>query len=185
MGEEAVESLRFGVLLTFLSATLLVGILAFLIARSYSGKFFDSAAEQQSEMEVVGLLSLSQTSSKDMPVASLFTIVAREWRGISSISVLDKNGDLIVRGIPGKWEVSSGELCNTRADGFSFVSTADTIMSLKTSAGDMISYVSGPEQILYAKAPDVRSDMLEGRAYVTVLKDEATKTFHIEVRRMQ
>lgn len=166
MDREIAESARMAVVLVVVSAILFIGVLAFMLARRHGGEYFDAVSEQHRRISVIGLATLNTSESQDMPTASLYTILAREWRSVASVTITDYAGNTITTGTPGsgQWELTPG---------------------LVNSSSASVTKASGPEHVLYAKAPNTRSDRIEGRVYVTVMQDPVTFAYHVIAKRLQ
>ena len=178
MERETVEGLRLGTSLILISAVLTVGLLVFWYARTYSNLFFEDAAQQNIAMKTVGLSGLEVAGETDMPLASLYSILSREWRAVSEIRVFDKDGGHIVTASAqgDKWallDVDGNPITLTNVAG------ADGTGTLQ------INKLSGPEQVLYAMEGRRYSNRLSGRGYVTVTQIESTMTYSILVRLQQ
>lgn len=178
MERETVEGLRLGTTLIFISAVLVVGLLVFWYARTYSNLFFEDAAQQNIAMKTAELSGLEVAGETDMPLASLYSILSREWRAVSEIRVFDKDGGHIVTASAqgDKWallDVDGNPITLTKVAG------ADVTGTLQ------INKLSGPEQVLYAMEGRRYSNRLSGRGYVTVTQIESTMTYSILVRLQQ
>jgi len=178
MERETVEGLRLGTTLIFISAVLVVGLLVFWYARTYSNVFFEDAAQQNIAMKTAELSGLEVAGETDMPLASLYSILSREWRAVSEIRVFDKDGGHIVTASAqgDKWallDVDGNPITLTNVAG------ADGTGTLQ------INKLSGPEQVLYAMEGRRYSNRLSGRGYVTVTQIESTMTYSILVRLQQ
>lgn len=178
MERETVEGLRLGTTLIFISAVLVVGLLVFWYARTYSNLFFEDAAQQNIAMKTAELSGLEVAGETDMPLASLYSILSREWRAVSEIRVFDKDGGHIVTASAqgDKWallDVDGNPITLTKVAG------ADGTGTLQ------INKLSGPEQVLYAMEGRRYSNRLSGRGYVTVTQIESTMTYSILVRLQQ
>ena len=178
MERETAEGLRLGTTLIFISAVLVVGLLVFWYARTYSNVFFEDAAQQNIAMKTAELSGLEVAGETDMPLASLYSILSREWRAVSEIRVFDKDGGHIVTASAqgDKWallDVDGNPITLTKVAG------ADGTGTLQ------INKLSGPEQVLYAMEGRRYSNRLSGRGYVTVTLIESTMTYSILVRLQQ
>jgi len=178
MERETVEGLRLGTTLIFISAVLVVGLLVFWYARTYSNLFFEDAAQQNIAMKTAELSGLEVAGETDMPLASLYSILSREWRAVSEIRVFDKDGGHIVTASAqgDKWallDIDGNPITLTKVVG------ADVTGTLQ------INKLSGPEQVLYAMEGRRYSNRLSGRGYVTVTQIESTMTYSILVRLQQ
>lgn len=178
MERETAEGLRLGTTLIFISAVLVVGLLVFWYARTYSNLFFEDAAQQNIAMKTAELRGLEIAGETDMPLASLYSILSREWRAVSEIRVYDKDdGHIVTASAQGdKWallDVDGNPITLTKVAG------ADVTGTLQ------INKLSGPEQVLYAMEGRRYSNRLSGRGYVTVTQIESTMTYSILVRLQQ
>lgn len=165
LDREAVEGLRLGTVLMIVAATLTLGLLVFWFARLYAGEFYNDAASETVTMQTLGLDSLSVSGISDLPVASVYTIVAREWRAVYAVTVVNKAGAVITSGV---------------TDGRVFNLTVPV-----TKAGVSITKLTTPEQLLYITEGGVYSSRISGRAYVTVTQDSNTKAYTIELKLQQ
>jgi hypothetical protein len=198
MEKELSESLNFGVMLAFTAITLLVAVLSYYIARSAGGEFFDGEAVRGHAISVVGLSGLSFTPGKEMPTASLYAMVAREWRNVLSVTVIERGTDmlgediLIVKGVPGPSGWILGDACtvNNVTGGFNCAVGAASscgqpcFRPLTDSFGTLYEVVSGPEQVLFAQTGRLRGQVLTGRVVVDVEHCTATLGFHVVARRL-
>lgn len=178
MERETAEGLRLGTTLMFISAVLVVGLLVFWYARTYSNLFFEDAAQQNIAMKTVELSGLEVAGETDMPLASLYSILSREWRAVSEIRVFDKDGGHIVTASAqgDKWallDVDGNPITLTKVAGVDGTGTLQ------------INKLSGPEQVLYAMEGRRYSNRLSGRGYVTVTQIESTMTYSILVQLQQ
>ena len=178
MERETAEGLRLGTTLIFISAVLTVGLLVFWYARTYSNLFFEDAAQQNIAMKTAELSGLEVAGETDMPLASLYSILSREWRAVSEIIVFDKDGGHIVTASAqgDKWallDIDGNPITLTKVAG------ADGTGTLQ------INKLSGPEQVLYAMEGRRYSNRLRGRGYVTVTQIESTMTYSILVKLQQ
>lgn len=178
MERETAEGLRLGTTLIFISAVLVVGLLVFWYARTYSNLFFEDAAQQNIAMKTVELSGLEVAGETDMPLASLYSILSREWRAVSEIIVFDKDGGHIVTASAqgDNWallDLDGNPITLTKVVG------ADVTSTLQ------INKLSGPEQVLYVMEGRIYSNRLRGRGYVTVTQIESTMTYSILVKLQQ
>lgn len=178
MERETAEGLRLGTTLIFISAVLLVGLLVFWYARTYSNIFFDNAAQQNTAIKTAELDGLAVSGETDMPLASLYSILSREWRAVEEIRMFDKNGGHIVTATTNgtKWVLSD-------VDG-----NPTTLTKVAAGSGTttvQIDRLSGPEQVLYAMEGSRFSNRLSGRCNVTVTVNESTLAYSLLVRLQQ
>lgn len=173
MERETAEGLRLGTSLIFISAVLAVGLLVFWYARTYSDTFFEGAAQQNVAIKSAELDGLEIAGETDMPLASLYTILAREWRAVSEIMMFDKDGRHIVTATAQgpTWLLSDENGEDTT------LTNADGTITLDK--------LGNPEQVLYAVQGQKYSNRLSGRGYVTVTKLESTMTYSILVQLQQ
>lgn len=168
MEKETVEGLRLGTVMILIAATLTVALLIFWYARQYSGKFFDSAAAQAEQAKSQELSALSLEGIMDVPLATMYTVIAREWRAVSEISVYPRypqNNETLTPITTGvskgtHWELSS---------------------PLVKADGTVVETLTAPEQILYAGVGGYLNSRVSGRAYVTVRLEEITMTYVIDI----
>lgn len=166
MDREVGEGINLGTMLTFIAATLTLGVLIFWYARLYSNQYFERAAAQNQAVSTLELDSISTSGILDVPLASVYNIVSREWRAVHEVAVFDKNGVLITKGEAKGlyWELSN---------------------SLTKADGGTVTKLTAPEQVLYATAGMVYSDKISGRAFVSVTQSDVTKTYAIQVKLQQ
>ena len=167
MDKETVEGLRLGTVLSIIAATLVIGSLVFWYAHMYAGLYFDKASAQNQQLQSVGLKALSTSAISDIPVASIYTVVSREWRAISAISVLDTSGTSITtaKTLGSVWVLTPAL---TKPDGVTVITS-----------------LVSPEQVLYAVTGKIYSTKLSGRAYVTVTQDTITQLYEVQVKLQQ
>ncbi len=151
MEKETVEGLRLGTVMIIVAATLAVGSIIFWYARMYSGHYFDAAAAQNQQVKTLELDAINTEGIMDVPLASVYTIISREWRAVSDVSVFDKAGTLVKTAtVNGTVWMLSEPL--TKAD------------------GSAVTKLIAPEQILYAASGGVYRSRLSGRAFLSVHK---------------
>lgn len=179
MERETVEGLRLGTTLIFISAVLVVGLLVFWYARTYSNLFFEDAAQQNIAMKTAELSGLEVAGETDMPLASLYSILSREWRAVSEIRVHDKDdGHIVTASAQGdKWALLD--------DDGNPITLTKKVAGADGTGTLQINKLSGPEQVLYAMEGRLYSNRLRGRGYVTVTQIESTMTYSILVRLQQ
>jgi len=166
MEKETVDGLHLGTVLIILSATLAVGTIIFWYARMYSNSYFESAATQTIQVKTLELESLRTSGVKDVPMASIYSILAREWRAVSDVSVFNTAGTLITTA------TVNGQVWNLSAP-------------LTKADGSSLTQLVAPEQVLYATAGGLYSGKISGRAYVTVSQSESTKAYSLQVKLQQ
>ena len=173
MERETAEGLRLGTMLLFVSAVLVVGLLVFWYARTYSDTFFEGAAQQNVAIKSAELDGLEIAGEKDMPLASLYSILSREWRAVSEIMMFDKDGSHIVTAHA---QGPTWVLLDENSDPTTLTNADGTITLDK---------LGNPEQVLYATKGQRYSNRLSGRGYVTITKLESTMTYSILVKLQQ
>lgn len=174
MERETVEGLRLGTTLIFISAVLVVGLLVFWYARTYSNLFFEDAAQQNIAMKTAELRGLEVAGETDMPLASLYSILSREWRAVSEIRI-EKVVD----------EDEEPHIVTAQAVGPAWVlldSNGDPTTITNADGTITLDKLGNPEQVLYVTEKGEYSNRLSGRGYVTVTQIESTMTYSILVR---
>lgn len=179
MERETVEGLRLGTTLIFISAVLVVGLLVFWYARTYSNIFFEDAAQQNIAMKTAELRGLEVAGETDMPLASLYSILSREWRAVSEIRIEkgvdeDEDEDEDERHIVTAQAVGPTWVLLDKNGDPTTITNADGTITLDK--------LGNPEQVLYVTEEGKYSNRLSGRGYVTVTQIESTMTYSILVR---
>ena len=179
MERETAEGLRLGTTLIFISAVLVVGLLVFWYARTYSNLFFEDAAQQNIAMKTAELRGLEIAGETDMPLAALYSILSREWRAVSEIRIVkvddedeDKERHIVTAQAVGPTWV----LLDENGDPTTITNADGTITLDK---------LGNPEQVLYVTEEGKYSNRLSGRGYVTVTQIESTMTYSILVKLQQ
>ena len=166
MDREVVKGLELGTTLLLVATMLSLGTLIFWYARASADNSYEGAVIQNMETQSAELRGLEMAGITDMPLASIYSILTKEWRATSEVAMYDTKDKLItVARREENWILSE---------------------PLTNSDGKVVlTEMTGPERVLYAVEGGYYSNTLSGRAYVTVKLDEVTLTYKIEVKLQQ